>query len=99
MNTVLFAIVAYVLVQFAIGAVVSRRMASESDYILAGRRLGAALVTFSVFATYFGAEAIVASGGAVYERALPARSSTPSAMRARSASSVSSLPARSGCAG
>jgi hypothetical protein len=28
MNTVLFAIVAYVLVQFAIGAVVSRRMAS-----------------------------------------------------------------------
>ena len=70
MNTVLLAIVAYVLVQFAIGAVVSRRMASESDFILAGRRLGAALVTFSVFATYFGAEAIVASGGAVYEKGL-----------------------------
>ena len=51
------------LVQFAVGAVVSRRMASESDYILAGRRLGAGLVTFAVFATYFGAEAIVASGG------------------------------------
>jgi Na+/proline symporter len=70
MNTVLLAIVAYVLVQFAIGAFVSRRMASESDYILAGRRLGAGLVTFSVFATYFGAEAIVASGGAVYEKGL-----------------------------
>jgi Na+/proline symporter len=70
MNTVLFAIVGYVLVQFAIGAVVSRRMASEADYILAGRRLGAGLVTFSVFATYFGAEAIVASGGAVYEKGL-----------------------------
>lgn len=70
MNTVLFAIVAYVLVQFVIGAVVSRRMASESDYILAGRRLGTGLVTFSVFATYFGAEAIVASGGAVYEKGL-----------------------------
>ena len=70
MNGILFAIVAYVLIQFAIGAWVSRRMANESDYILAGRRLGTALVTFSVFATYFGAEAIVASGGAVYEKGL-----------------------------
>jgi len=70
MNTVLFAIVGYVLVQFAVGAWVSRRMASEADYILAGRRLGTGLVMFSVFATYFGAEAIVASGGAVYEKGL-----------------------------
>ena len=70
MSGILFAIIAYVLIQFAIGAWVSRRMANESDYILAGRRLGTALVTFSVFATYFGAEAIVASGGAVYEKGL-----------------------------
>ena len=70
MNSVLFGILAYVLVQFAVGTWVSRRMASEADYILAGRRLGVALVTFSVFATYFGAEAIVASGGAVYEKGL-----------------------------
>ena len=70
MNGVLFAIVAYVLVQFAIGAWVSRRITSASDYILAGRRLGTGLVAFSVFATYFGAEAIVASGGAVYEHGL-----------------------------
>ncbi len=68
MNAILFAIVGYVLVQFAIGAWVSRRMANESDYILAGRRLGMGLIVFSVFATYFGAEAIVASGGAVYEK-------------------------------
>ena len=70
MNIVLFGILAYVLVQFAVGTWVSRRMASEADYILAGRRLGVGLVTFSVFATYFGAEAIVASGGAVYEKGL-----------------------------
>ena len=70
MNWLLLAIVAYVLMQFAIGTWVSRRMASESDYILAGRRLGTGLITFSVFATYFGAEAIVASGGAVYEKGL-----------------------------
>ena len=36
----LFAIVAYVLVQFAIGVWVSRRMTSANDYILAGRSLG-----------------------------------------------------------
>ena len=69
-NWLLVAILGYVLVQFAIGAWVSRRMASETDYILAGRRLGVGLITFSVFATYFGAEAIVASGGAVYEKGL-----------------------------
>jgi Na+/proline symporter len=69
-NWLLLAILGYVLVQFAIGTWVSRRMASEAEYILAGRRLGVGLVTFSVFATYFGAEAIVASGGAVYEKGL-----------------------------
>src|SRR5690242_16287270 len=47
---VLIAILGYVLVQFAIGTWVSRRMASEADYILAGRRLGVGLITFSVFA-------------------------------------------------
>ena len=70
MNWLLVAIVGYVLVQFVIGTWVSRRIATESDYILAGRSLGVGLVTFSVFATYFGAEAIVASGGAVYEKGL-----------------------------
>lgn len=70
MNGVLLGVVIYVLAQFAVGAWVSRRMTGEADYILAGRRLGLGLVTFSVFATYFGAEAIVATGGAVYDKGL-----------------------------
>jgi Na+/proline symporter len=70
MNAVLIGMLVYVLAQFAVGAWVSRRMTNEADYILAGRRLGTGLVVFSVFATYFGAEAIVASGGAVYEKGL-----------------------------
>src|SRR6476620_8245872 len=60
MNAVLIGMLVYVLAQFAVGAWVSRRMTNEADYILAGRRLGTGLVVFSVFATYFGAEAIVA---------------------------------------
>jgi Na+/proline symporter len=62
--------VAYVLVQFAIGVWVSRRIKTESDYILAGRTLGPTLVAFSVFATWFGAEAIVATSAEVYDRGL-----------------------------
>jgi SSS family transporter len=63
-------ILGYVVVQFAIGAWVSRRIASEQDYILAGRSLGPGLVAFSVFATWFGAEAIVASAGEIYSKGL-----------------------------
>jgi SSS family transporter len=60
----------YVLLQFVIGVWVSRRISSEADYILAGRTLGPLLVAFSVFATWFGAEAIVATSGEVYDRGL-----------------------------
>ena len=78
MNTLALAgILAYVLVQFAIGAWVSRRMASDEDYILAGRSLGPGLVAFSVFATWFGAEAIVASAGEIYTKGLAGGISDP----------------------
>jgi Na+/proline symporter len=70
MTTALAGMLAYVLVQFAIGAWYSRRMTSEKDYILAGRGLSTWLVAFSVFATWFGAEAIVASSGEVYDKGL-----------------------------
>ena len=43
MQPVLIGIGAYLVVQFAVGMLVSRRIASESDYLLAGRRLGLAL--------------------------------------------------------
>ncbi len=70
MSGVVLAMIGYVLVQFAIGIAVSRRVSSEADYILAGRSLGTGLVAFSVFASFFGAEAIVASAGVVYEKGL-----------------------------
>lgn len=70
MSSPLVGMLAYVLVQFAIGAYVSRRMTSDKEYILAGRSLGTGLVAFSVFATWFGAEAIVASSGEIYDKGL-----------------------------
>jgi solute:Na+ symporter, SSS family len=68
LQMVLFAMIGYVLAQFAVGIWVSRRVKSESDYILAGRSLGPTLVAFSVFATWFGAEAIVATTAEVYDK-------------------------------
>ena len=67
---ILVGMIGYVLLQFAIGVWVSRRVKNETDYILAGRSLGPTLVAFSVFATWFGAEAIVATSGEVYDKGL-----------------------------
>ncbi len=67
---ILFGMIAYVLAQFAVGVWVSRRVKSETDYILAGRSLGPTLIAFSVFATWFGAEAIVATSAEVYDKGI-----------------------------
>lgn len=70
MNAVLIGIVVYVVIQFAIGVWVSRQIKGEDDYILAGRKVGVLFGTFSVFATWFGAETVLGSGGSAYEDGL-----------------------------
>lgn len=77
MNLVFWGILGYVLLQLAIGALVSRRIRTESDYILAGRRLGYGLATFTVFATWFGAETCIGAAGAIYENGLSGGSADP----------------------
>lgn len=77
MNLAVVALAAYVGLQLVIGAVVSRRIASEEDYLLAGRRLGYGLATFSIFATWFGAESCVDAAAQVYERGLSYSSTEP----------------------
>jgi SSS family transporter len=66
MDATLIGVFAYVLVQFSIGVWVSRWVKTNTDFIIAGRTLGLGLVSFSVYATFFGAEAIVATAGSVY---------------------------------
>ena len=70
MNLVVGAIFVYVALQMLVGVLVSRRIRTEDDYLLAGRRLGPVLATFSIFGTWFGAETCIGAAGAVYERGL-----------------------------
>jgi SSS family solute:Na+ symporter len=70
MNTLLVGIVVYILLQLLVGVYCSRKIASESDYLLAGRSLGVGMGSLSVFATWFGAETCIGAAGSVYENGL-----------------------------
>jgi Na+/proline symporter len=76
-NALVAAIFGYVVLQMVLGMVVSRRVRTEDDYLLAGRRLGPTLATFSIFATWFGAETCIGAAGAVYEGGLAATRADP----------------------
>jgi Na+/proline symporter len=52
-------------------------MATENDYLLAGRRLGLGLAAFSIYATWFGAETIVGAAGSIYSDGLSGGSADP----------------------
>ncbi len=77
MNWVLIGILGYVLAQLLVGVAVSRRISTESDYLLAGRRLGPWLATFSIFATWFGAETCIGAAGAFYTHGLSGGAADP----------------------
>lgn len=66
MTPTLWAIFVFLALQLALGVWVSRRIRSEDDYLVAGRKLGYPLAIFSLFATWFGAETMVGSAGAAY---------------------------------
>ncbi len=67
MNWELIGISGYVLMMLIIGWYVSRRIKTDDDYFLAGRSLGPWLATFSIFATWFGAETCIGTSGQVYQ--------------------------------
>lgn len=67
----------YMALQLGIGVWVARRIRTESDYILAGRQLGYGLATFSIFATWFGAETVIGAGGLAYRDGVSLGSAEP----------------------
>jgi len=77
MTPTLWAVIAYLMLQLGIGVWVSKRISSESDYLVAGRQLGPALATFSIFATWFGAETIVGSAGITWREGVSMASAEP----------------------
>ncbi len=77
MSPVLIGIVAYVLAQLLIVVIVARRIRGENDYLLAGRRFGVGLATFTIFATWFGAETCIGAAGAVYQGGLSSSTADP----------------------
>lgn len=77
MNWELFGIALYVLSMLFIGVWVSKKIKTQDDYFLAGRSLGPGLATFSIFATWFGAETCVGTAGAVYRHGLSSLHADP----------------------
>jgi SSS family transporter len=77
MTPTLVLVLLYMLLQLGIGVWVSRRIRTESDYIIAGRSLGYTLATFSIFATWFGAETVVGSAGNAYSGGVSLGSAEP----------------------
>jgi Na+/proline symporter len=72
-----FAILGYLAVQFGIGIWASRRIRTEDDYLVAGRRLGYPLAIFSIFATWFGAETCIGAAGNIYENGVSLTTAEP----------------------
>lgn len=77
MNWVLLALVGYLAIQLAIGAWLAPKIHTESDYLVGGRKLGYPLTIFSIFATWFGAEACISSAGRAYEEGFSFTSAEP----------------------
>jgi Na+/proline symporter len=76
-TTPLLALLAFLGLQLGIGIYISRRIHSESDYLVAGRRLSPLLATFSIFATWFGAETVIGSAAMVHGEGLSLASAEP----------------------
>ena len=82
MNAVLVGIIGYVGLQILIGAWVARRVATETDYMLAGRSLGVGLASASIFATWFGAEVVIGAASRVYTNGISGAYAEPFAYAA-----------------
>lgn len=70
MNWEVFGISIYVVGMISMGFYFSKKIKTDEDYFLGGRSLGSGLATFSIFATWFGAETCIGTAGAVYRDGL-----------------------------
>jgi len=73
----LIALAAFLCLQLGIGVWISRRIVTENDYLIGGRKLGYTLATFSIFATWFGAETVIGASGQAYSDGVSLTSPEP----------------------
>ncbi len=67
----------YLSAQLLIAFYISKRIKTEKDFFLAGRNLPLWLLSFSLFATWFGAETVIGTSGAVYSHGLAGSRADP----------------------
>lgn len=77
MTLAIAALAGFLALQVAIGVWVSRRIATEDDYLVGGRKFGYTLATFSIFATWFGAESVIGSAGQVFSSGVSIETAEP----------------------
>ena len=75
-------ILAYVGLQIALAVWVGRGARSDTDYLVAGRSLGAGAVGMSIFATWFAAESLIATSSEVAAEGLAGARAEPFAYAA-----------------
>lgn len=68
---------AYVLGLLLLGLFASTRVRDATDFVVAGRRLGLGLCTFTLFATWFGGGTLIGAAGAAYAGGLNAVAADP----------------------
>lgn len=72
-----WALLGYLVCQLGVCWLASRWVTNQADYLLAGRRLGLGLASVSLFATWFGAEVVMGSSGAIATDGLSAGRADP----------------------
>jgi Na+/proline symporter len=70
MNPLLLGVLGYVAAQIVFGVIVARRISTEEDYLVAGRKLGPTVALFTIFATWFGAETCIGAAGRAFSGGL-----------------------------
>jgi SSS family solute:Na+ symporter/sodium/proline symporter len=67
-----WAILAYLIVLILVGAWRARAVKTQTDFMVAGRRLSARVLVGTLLATWIGSGSILAGAGLAYDRGLPA---------------------------
>ncbi len=67
-----WAIIAYLVVLLGVGAVRSRRVKNETDFMVAGRKLSTGVLVGTLLATWIGSGSIFGGAGLAYDKGFPA---------------------------